>query len=844
MNEMKKFNNRTMLIFIIMVLASMLFGIIITRSASAYEWNSSLETNLTAYYNMNDTGSGYFWDSLGIHNMTLGAHPNNDFVAGLFEDGYSPDALGYTNTTLDFSDFTELTLNFWMYRNSTTWATHWLFEATDGPNAINDGEIMMYGAPDEGLRFEWAGSTSTGSTTFAFPGLNEWAMITILINSTNVTTFINGTASTNHSAYAFSFGSEQLHFFGRQGSSSNWSGSWIDEIGIWNRTLTTNEITQLFNDGAGITYGIPEVLAVNVELYHPLDNAQTAESIINFSANYTAVKGNLTNTTLMVWYPNGTLFKTNSTDINGTSNSTTLYISNFSAMSGYKWNYYACAHNVTTNLCGIDSANFTISITASVDAEYYLSEVYETSSQLIQANISTPAGSTLHSASLIYNGTTYAATATTITTAKFKVERTIDSSIADDGVTKNFYWRFAYTEPDGTITYQNSSIRTQDLVRIYLANCNSTHSNITINFTIKDEKNPNPHLNASLYSAWKFWLGSGGVKKNMSYENISESVENFGFCINPSNMTYYMDTDIELEKTLWSPNYHYFRNASFNNITTDVSLYLINSSLATLTELIVYDRYQNELNEVIIQIQKYDIGTDTYYTIGMAKTSSQGNDLVYLKWYNTFYKFTLVRYGAVVKITDIMKIAATPVKFIVVPDVTFHYDKFSGVTFILYYNNATSNFVLTFADPTGSISSGCLRVIKRFSTNDTVLCNTCESSTSATLYCHINGTSPGTYIASFLATGSDPYHYGSISIKIRQTLKDIFSQLGNLDATILAVALAGSIAFLFLVSPILGIIGILIGLLASSALGFTTIDYISFIGLSLIGGFIIWQIKQ
>ena len=840
MSEIKKFNNKAMLVFLIIIIASLFFGIIFTRTASGYVWNSSLETNLTAYWNMNDTGDDLFWDSLGIYNMSV---EDGEFTPGLFEDSYAGNALGYTNTTLNFNDFEELTLNFWVYRNVTAWSVEYLFELGPDLSPNSNGEFVIYGQTDEGFRFDWYG-TSGYSTTFAFPGLNEWAMITIVMNSTNITTYMNGTASTNHSAHGFDFNAENLYIFGREGGIYNWSNSWVDEIGIWNRTLTTDEITQLFNDGTGLAYGEPPVLDVNVKLYYPLNNAQTSSLNLNFSANYTATQGNLTNTTLMVWYPNGTLFNTNSTDIDGTSNSTTLYLSNFSAMSGYKWNYYACVHNITTSLCDVDSANFTLSITASIDEEYYLSEVYETSSQLLQANVTTPSGSTLHSANLIYNGTTYEATTTTISTNKFKVERTIDAPIIDNGLTKNFHWEFAYTEPDGDITYQNSSGRTQDLVRIYLSNCNATHSDRTVNFTIKDEKNPNPNINASLYSAWKFWLGTGTIKKNMSYENISESVENFGFCINPSNMTYYMDTNIELEKLSWASNYHYFRNASFNNNTMNVSLYLTNLSLTTLTELMVYDRYQNELDDVIIQIQKYDIGTDTYYTIGMVKTSSQGNDLTYLKWYSTFYKFTLTRYGQVLKITDAMKISTTPVKFIVTPDVVFHYDLFSGVTFLLYYNNVTSNFVLTFVDPTGSITSGCLKVIKRTATNDVILCDDCESSTSATLYCNINGTSPGTYIATFYATGSDPYTFGSISIRIRQTLKDIFSQLGNLDGTFLAVALAGSIAFLFLVSPIMGIIGILIGLLASSALGFTTINYITYIGIALIGGFITWQIKQ
>jgi len=52
-----------------------------------------------------------------------------------------------------------------------------------------------------------------------------------------------------------------------------------------------------------------------------------------------------------------------------------------------------------------------------------------------------------------------------------------------------------------------------------------------------------------------------------------------------------------------------------------------------------FNTAQNGIDDVLISIQRYDIGTDTFYTVAMAKTAGGvGEDLVYLNWYDTLYK--------------------------------------------------------------------------------------------------------------------------------------------------------------------------------------------------------------
>jgi hypothetical protein len=270
----------------------------------------------------------------------------------------------------------------------------------------------------------------------------------------------------------------------------------------------------------------------------------------------------------------------------------------------------------------------------------------------------------------------------------------------------------------------------------------------------------------------------------------------------------------------------------------------LNDSLATVTELITWDNAQRAVPNVYVQIQLYDVGTDTFYTVGMAKTSQDGKDIVYLNWYETLYKFIFTRNGEVLKTTEPYKISSTPQTFTISETITYSFDKFRDFAYSLYYNNATQNFVLTFVKPSGLVDQGCLRVTKRTAYNDTEICLVCESSASATVYCNIGSSGNGTFIATFYATGSW-YLLDWIEETIGITFAEsIYELLGNDDATAYSFLFSGVVVSMFFLSPVLAIVGLILGILGGAALGFTILHYTEFIGIVIVGGIIIWFVKR
>ena len=133
----------------------------------------------------------------------------------------------------------------------------------------------------------------------------------------------------------------------------------------------------------------------------------------------------------------------------------------------------------------------------------------------------------------------------------------------------------------------------------------------------------------------------------------------------------------------------------------------------------------------------------------MAKTNENGEDVVYLNWYETLYRFRLFQDGLNTLTTNNTKIFETPKIFEIGEDFTYSFDKFDNIIHTLVYDNSTNIFTLTFDTNDASIESGCLRVIKRNPTNDTEICLTCVESESATINCDVSTYGNGTFIAAF-----------------------------------------------------------------------------------------------
>jgi len=115
---------------------------------------------------------------------------------------------------------------------------------------------------------------------------NEWQMSTITYNGTDVCHYRNGTLDKCASQTGNIDSSSTSLLIGalRNPTSNNYNGL-LDEFGFWNRSLTQEEITLLWNDGDGLGY--QEYTLIEIELLTPANNTITSDTEITFSGNVT-----------------------------------------------------------------------------------------------------------------------------------------------------------------------------------------------------------------------------------------------------------------------------------------------------------------------------------------------------------------------------------------------------------------------------------------------------------------------------------------------------------------------------------------------------------------------------
>ena len=441
-----------------------------------------------------------------------------------------------------------------------------------------------------------------------------------------------------------------------------------------------------------------------------------------------------------------------------------------------------------------------------------------------------------------YAGINYSSTQTGVgNTILFT--KILDIPAVDTTINNTLHWLISLTNATGTYVIQTDSTN-QTVNKVTFSLCTAGQTPF-VRFITRNQTSPYDLLNTTIKSSWSLYpaSSSGDVVITGSFEDLTETNSSWDFCFSPNTTNYTASVNVEVDAANYTKNWHYITEAIYSNATTNVTIYLLHDDLATLTQLVVRDKStQSPIEDAVIFIQLYDIGTDTYRTFGMAKTNFDGKDLSYLNWYDSFYKFIIVKDGTTLKTTTPFKISESPQIFEIEDITEFSYAKFRDFEYSLTYNNNTNNFILTFVKPSALVDQGCLRVIKRNVTDDYLICNTCESSSSATIYCNIAAWGNGTFIADFYATGSW-YPIDTLQKIIGVTSK-IYEILGDSEGTAYAILFAGMIVSMFLISPVLAIVGIIAAIFAASIIGFQPFDYFLFMGVAVVGGIIIMLLKK
>lgn len=298
---------------------------------------------------------------------------------------------------------------------------------------------------------------------------------------------------------------------------------------------------------------------------------------LEFNATLSSVvTKNFTNATLFMWRSNSTLFN-NSVSNSVTGNTTNTTLLNFSSfeVGAFIWNVFGCLDD---NTCQFAENNRTFNYGITDIKQNHSAPVYETDLGIFNVTFNVSAGA-IPSGFLNWNGTRTAGTATDLGSNMWRLVESFDFPLGI-GV-KNVFWELTVTSGSDTFN-TNTTKLTQVLNATNFTICGAAPQDVPfINFTYRNETVAQEFVTAFIpSSSWEYWLGSGTVKKPLTFSNSTE-VLSHAFCLSPSTKT--LSTNYTINYNNDESQQRRFVRAATQSLTSVVTsqvLYLLPTNLA------------------------------------------------------------------------------------------------------------------------------------------------------------------------------------------------------------------------------------------------------------------------
>jgi hypothetical protein len=259
-------------------------------SGSAYQ-KAVLALNPVAYYSLNETndpasGTAVAFDYAGGFNGSYGTlvqngHPTNGAIAGPRPtDGFAGFAtnnwameVGTSKALASYVTIPALNLNtntvsFVMWVNPTATEPDWAEILSFRSGVAGTANSLGYGSSGD-MGYHW---NDNGNTYNFDPGIvppvGQWSLIALTVEPTNATFYI---INSDGFSTADTYTNDYVHpvqafdtpgHIGGDDYDANFIGT-IDEVAIFNQTLTPQQVTNLYNVAAGLSTG-PTKVALSI----------------------------------------------------------------------------------------------------------------------------------------------------------------------------------------------------------------------------------------------------------------------------------------------------------------------------------------------------------------------------------------------------------------------------------------------------------------------------------------------------------------------------------------------------------------------------------------------------
>jgi len=818
-----------------------LFGDKLSRHAY---WTASLEVGLISWFKM-DTGSGGdIIDSFGFRN---GSTQDVLFTT----DGLINNATNHTSATsgINLTDGIS-NLPSYTFGNGSdfTWSV-WVnatYYGRSSENIINKGDSYAMGMMEGNLStWTWVGGFTTN---IGSPIENStWNHLAFVVDGTSGKgqRFINGAPDGAEYDWKGDKDGVKKTVIGATYDSKFRVWGAIDELGMWNRSLSSGEINQLWNDGVGISLYVeapPPVGTITATQSYPIDTFNTTDRTINMGCNFSTNDGeNITARSLFIFNSTHKIVFSNVTsglllkDLNETFITTALPIGT------YNW---SCTAN--GSIANSTTTNRTLTIARFFDVlQVYNETSYDSSTENFKINITFNENVySLVSGFLRYNGTRYTSTGSTDGASATFNKNILVSEVSSDA-NISYIWEFSFTNATGT-DWENSSWGNQTALPINASIYGFPYNDTFINFTVYDE-GTEKLLNATFDIVLSY--GFSSPFKNLTYQDSTEKNSTFPFSFNPASESYIISGVIEYDATGYESRLYSIPEQNVTSAGQIVKLYLLNVSDSTTFVIKVQDSTFSPVVGGVVHIQRFYTSSNEWVTMEIVTTNDVGKALGHFATEDVNYRF-------LVYVDSVLKLTSTPTKIFceIAPctiTLTFpgeegiaKFEDPSGLAFSLTYSKATEIFTYSYTDSATGALGGRLRVIRNNYRNatQTTICNEISTAASAVLTCDISLEINGTYIG-YAYNNREGGEGSLLDILTINKARNIVLNVG-LDGLIWAVFLIMGIVMLGLFKPALAIVFSIGALFFIGLLGLVSIPAVAFFSLLFIGIFLLWEMRK
>ncbi len=411
-------------------------------------------------------------------------------------------------------------------------------------------------------------------------------------------------------------------------------------------------------------------------------------------------------------------------------------------------------------------------------------------------------------------------------------------SVTDDSEEKELFWDLRLRYTNGTYQYVNT---TSFNITLYKAIINDTSPDEeTMQFFIYDEGTGSLVDNVSLDITMTATVDNSTVR---SYSFELNDSNNYTFWLYPGWAEYWSDVVIEYIADGYTQRSRYLYDYLLSNSSQTVNLYLLASGDSDLVKLVVKDADYNDVPNITIEIERYDVGTGNYTMITVVETDSEGKTLVYLETDTANYRFTLKDDGEVLNTYGPMVIVddgTTPIEqiFYINPVVDEWFEIVAGLGGSCTFDSDTNISTCTGTDGTEEsyIDSWCMVTSQIGILTMTEIGRNCTTGTSISLTHNFSDNSTEEYsVVLYAYTDTNQYVVDTLVVDLRGAT--LYGEYGIFMTFIVVLVFI----IIGLAHPPSGMLFSTLGLIFSMFMGLITLSIGSVFCLFIIGSLILFK---